>query len=76
MTWGDVMMRESFDASKAGDRTMDPALESLARQIIGACINIHREIGPGFAESVYENALAIELNRQSIRFERQALMEI
>jgi GxxExxY protein len=69
-------MRETFDSSKAGGAEVDPSLEALARQVIGACINVHRAIGPGFAESVYENALALELERQSIRFERQVLMEI
>jgi len=69
-------MREPFDSSKAGSSAVDPSLETLARQIIGACINVHRAIGPGFSESVYENALALELDRQSIRFGRQVLMEI
>ncbi|MEX0782118.1 MAG: GxxExxY protein [Dehalococcoidia bacterium] len=46
-------------------------LDALARRVIGAAIEVHRELGPGFVESVYEEALAIELELRAIRFERQ-----
>jgi len=45
--------------------------EELTGRIIGAAIEVHREIGPGFLESVYEAALCIELRHRSIPFERQ-----
>jgi len=44
--------------------------EELTGRIIGAAIEVHREIGPGFLESVYEAALCIELRHRSIPFER------
>lgn len=46
-------------------------IEELVRNVIGAAINVHRELGPGFLETVYEEALVIEFQRQGIRFERQ-----
>ncbi len=49
-----------------------PELDRLARSVIGAAINVHRALGPGFPESVYEEALCIELTEQKLRFERQA----
>ncbi len=46
-------------------------LDHLARRVIGAAINVHRELGPGFLETVYEKALAIELEVQHIAHIRQ-----
>jgi GxxExxY protein len=43
----------------------------LAHQIIGAAIEVHRFLGPGFIENVYERALCHELALRGIAFERQ-----
>jgi GxxExxY protein len=40
-------------------------------QIIGACIEVHRHLGPGLLESAYEHCLAYELSLRGFRFERQ-----
>jgi GxxExxY protein len=45
--------------------------EGLSKRIIGAAIRVHKELGPGFLEHVYEEALKIELEEQDIRFECQ-----
>ena len=50
--------------------------EELIRKVIGAAISVHRELGPGYLESVYENALAVELDHLSIHFERQKIVPI
>ncbi|HEX4069693.1 MAG TPA: GxxExxY protein, partial [Planctomycetaceae bacterium] len=42
--------------------------EKLAKQIIGAAIEVHRTLGPGFLEHVYETALCYELTEASIPF--------
>src|SRR5262245_10428812 len=39
--------------------------------IIGACIEVHRHLGPGLLESAYEHALAHELRLRGLRFQRQ-----
>ncbi|MEM1097998.1 MAG: GxxExxY protein [Planctomycetota bacterium] len=46
-------------------------LDDLAHRVIGAAIAVHRELGPGYLEAVYEEALAIELRHEGIAFERQ-----
>ncbi|BBB91608.1 MAG TPA: GxxExxY protein [Methylomusa anaerophila] len=43
----------------------------LTEKIIGAAIEVHRVLGPGYAESVYEEAMATELTLKDIPFERQ-----
>ena len=45
--------------------------ESLTSKIIGAAIEVHRELGPGFLEAIYEFALTLELQRRGISVERQ-----
>jgi GxxExxY protein len=41
------------------------------QQIIAAAIRVHRAIGPGFLESIYEEALAVEFALSGIQFVRQ-----
>jgi len=48
----------------------------LSNRIIGCCINVHRALGPGFLEKVYEEAVAIELAKNGLKFERQKLVVI
>jgi GxxExxY protein len=45
--------------------------EQLTERLIGLCIKVHRALGPGFVEKMYEEALCIELHEAGIAFERQ-----
>ena len=46
-------------------------LDELAQSVIGAAIEVHCHLGPGYLEGVYKEALAIELELRGIPFERQ-----
>ena len=48
--------------------------ETLSENIIGAAIIVHKELGPGFLESIYEEALKVELSKNHINFERQVVV--
>ena len=50
--------------------------EELSSRIIGAAIEVHRELGPGFLESIYEEALKIELSKQSMCYDSQKEIKI
>src|SRR5947208_1184615 len=50
--------------------------KDLTERIIGAAIRVHKELGPGFLESMYEEALAIEFAAAGILFERQKLLPV
>jgi GxxExxY protein len=45
--------------------------DPLTRQIIGAAIEVHRVLGPGLLESMYEKALCIELDTRGLKYARQ-----
>jgi GxxExxY protein len=45
--------------------------EELTHAIIGAAIDVHKNLGPGFLESIYLNALCIELAQRKLEFERE-----
>lgn len=53
------------------EKEKDFEFDPLTHSVIGAAIEVHRVLGPGFLESVYEEALAIELGDRSIPFVRQ-----
>ncbi len=44
---------------------------AITRQIIGAAIEVHRQLGPGLLESAYEECLCHELTARKVSFERQ-----
>ena len=48
----------------------------LTSKIIGCCMEVHRILGNGFQEIIYQRALAIEFNRQHITFSRELEMNI
>jgi len=50
--------------------------EHVASQVIDAALQVHRTLGPGLLESVYESCLCYELSKRSIVFEKQLELPI
>jgi GxxExxY protein len=65
-------------AAKNAKNTKEPTqeIDNLAHAVIGAAIEVHRILGPGFLESVYEEALCVELELRGIPFSRQASVTV
>ena len=57
----------SGDASRAN---------ALSNAVVGACVEVHRALGPGLLESVYEECLCRELSLTGVEFERQRSIPI
>ena len=55
---------------------MNTEINQLTEQIIGAAIEVHRELGPGLLESAYQRALAYEFRLRNMVFEEQKLCPI
>jgi GxxExxY protein len=51
-------------------------LDALTREVIGAAIHVHRELGPGLLESAYETCLAFELTERGVAVERQKALPL
>lgn len=50
--------------------------EELTHKIIGCAMKVHSTLGNGFQEVIYQRALAIEMKKQELSFEREMEMEI
>jgi GxxExxY protein len=57
-------------------RPMKDRLNQITETIIGAAIEVHRELGPGLLESAYEACLCLELIKRGLTIERQKAMPL
>ena len=46
-------------------------INKVTKKIIGCAIEVHRNLGPGLLESVYEEAMCVELDIQGVHYQRQ-----
>ncbi len=50
--------------------------EDLTYKIIGAAFEVHKELGPGYLESVYEDALCYELDKNHVVYQKQVELNV
>ena len=50
--------------------------EAVGSAVIGASIEVHRELGPGFLERIYHEALCLELVERRLPFEREKSVDV
>jgi GxxExxY protein len=50
--------------------------EELSKRVIGAAIQVHKELIPGFLESIYEESLKVELSNNGLHFDNQKEIRI
>ena len=62
--------------SRSTGAALELRYESLTKEIIGAAIEVHRAVGPGLLEGVYEECLCHELKLRGLRFERQLIVPV
>ena len=51
-------------------------LDAITKQIVGASIDVHRALGPGLLESVYESCLEFDLIEQGLDVQRQVALPV
>ncbi|MCF7874300.1 MAG: GxxExxY protein [Candidatus Omnitrophica bacterium] len=52
------------------------SLNKLTEKIIGLAIEVHKKIGPGFTEKIYQNALSLEFDQKDIQYEKEKLIQV
>lgn len=58
------------------DSRLPPETEEIAHRVIGCAIDVHRGLGPGFKETIYTEALCLELDSVGIAFEREKALTV
>ena len=65
-----------FEFRGRGESGVDPKTEDRAHEVIGACIEVHRELGPRLPESSYRNALSHELTLRNVPHDVEARVPV
>lgn len=50
--------------------------DPLTKRIIGCCFKVHSELGPGFNEKIYHNALKLSLEQEGLRYQTEKEIEV
>lgn len=58
------------------DSGLSEADEQIVSRVIGCGITVHRELGPGFKEPIYQQAYCLELHARGLRFEAEKKISV
>jgi len=50
--------------------------DPLTERIIGCCFKVHRELGPGFNEKIYHNALKLSFDQEGLRYQTEKEFDV
>ena len=64
------------EAVPYGDNPFEYPFQEEVYAIIGACMEVYNELGPGFLEIIYKDALEIEFTARNIPFEREKMLAV
>ncbi len=67
---------KEFRLENVEDKKRRYQFEELSKKIIGAAIEVHRQLGPGFLEYIYEEALKIEFSEHNLNYDSQKEIKI
>ncbi len=70
------MNRRGTEAAEDEKKSSDADARDITHGVIGAAIEVHRIFGPGFLESIDEDALAIDLELRGVPFRRQVPIQM
>ena len=50
--------------------------DPLTERIIGCCFKVHKELGPGFNEKIYHNALKLSFDQEGLRYQAEKELKV
>ena len=65
-----------MEENRSPRKEPDEEIDTWVRRTLAAAVEVHRQLGPGYLESVYEEALSVELSLVKIPFSRQIAIPV
>lgn len=65
-----------YQTRKASREPIPPETDGVAKQVVDAAYRVHRALGPGLLEGVYEVCLIHELTKRGLKVERQVMLPV
>jgi GxxExxY protein len=69
-------MSEAFEPQRLRDTEEEARLNEISGKIVDAAFEVHKTLGPGLLESVYESCLAYEIESRGLKTERQKILPL
>lgn len=70
------MKTDFFESSRLGGKLLPVETDRIAKAVVDCAFQVHKTLGPGLLESVYEICLAHELHKAGLAFEKQPSLPV